>query len=127
VGEHEFNLADGVNYFVGPNNCGKSNLIAALELAMDPNRIFVPERDRPAMLQGPTKTRITLTFAKTVKGDGPEKTLIDRAKKYELALRRRQKRETARKGTTYAEDGQVSRVVTFGGQGGRQVSYQAKG
>ena len=59
VGEHEFQLADGVNYFVGANNCGKPNLIAALELAMDPNRIFVPERDRPARLQGSTKTRIT--------------------------------------------------------------------
>jgi putative ATP-dependent endonuclease of OLD family len=127
VGEHEFHLADGVNYFVGPNNCGKSNLIAALELAMDPNRSFVPERDRPAMLQGSTKTRITLTFTQTGRGDGPEKTLLDRARKYELALRRRQKRETARKGTTFAEDGTLNRVVTFGGQGARQVSFQAKG
>lgn len=127
VGEHEFSLADGVNYFVGPNNCGKSNLIAALELAMDPNRAFVPERDRPAMLQGPTKTRITLTFTQTVRGDGPEKTLLDRARRYESELRRRQKRETARKGTTFAEDGRINRVVTFGGQGSRQVSFQAKG
>ena len=127
VGEHEFHLADGVNYFVGPNNCGKSNLIAALELALDPNLEFVPERDRPAMLQGPTKTRVTLTFEQTVKGDGPEKTLLDRARRYEVELRRRQKRETNRKGTTYAEDGKLNRIVTFSGQGARQVSYQAKG
>ena len=127
VGDHEFRIADGANYFVGPNNCGKSNLIAALELALDPNRPFIPEQDRPAMLQGSTKTRITLTFSRTGKGEGPEKTLLDRAKKYELALRRRQKRETPRKGATYAEDGTMHRVVTFGAQGARQVSYQAKG
>lgn len=127
VGEHEFCIADGANYFVGPNNCGKSNLIAALELAMDPNRLFLPEQDRPAMLQGSTKTRITLTFTRTSKGEGPEKTLLDRAKKYELTLRRRQKRETPRKGVTYAEDGTLHRVVAFGTQGARQVSYQAKG
>ena len=34
-GEHEFDVFGGVNYFVGPNNCGKSNLIRALELALD--------------------------------------------------------------------------------------------
>lgn len=36
-GEHEFDVSAGVNYFIGPNNCGKSNLIRALELALDPD------------------------------------------------------------------------------------------
>jgi putative ATP-dependent endonuclease of the OLD family len=35
-GEHEFDVSSGVNYFVGPNNCGKSNLVRALELATEP-------------------------------------------------------------------------------------------
>ncbi|GAC86333.1 hypothetical protein GP2_102_00010 [Gordonia paraffinivorans NBRC 108238] len=33
-GEHEFDVSNGVNYVVGPNNCGKSNLVRALELAL---------------------------------------------------------------------------------------------
>ncbi len=47
-GEHEFDVSSGVNYFVGPNNCGKSNLVRALELALDPDARYVAERDRPA-------------------------------------------------------------------------------
>lgn len=129
VGEHDFEISEGVNYFVGPNNCGKSNLISAVELALDGDKTFVPQRDRPAATQGvgaPPKTRITLTFAKTETG-GPQRTLLDRAKKYERALRTKHGyRQADRKGITYAEDGEVHRVVTFGAQGARQVSYEAK-
>jgi predicted ATP-dependent endonuclease of OLD family len=64
-GEHDFDVSSGVNYFVGPNNCGKSNLIRALELALDPDAIFSAVRDRPAREDQrgkPPTTRITLTF-----------------------------------------------------------------
>jgi predicted ATP-dependent endonuclease of OLD family len=126
--EHEFDVADGVNYFVGPNNCGKSNLISAVELALNPDIAFVPSRDRPAATQGvgaPAKTTITLTFVKT-DGSGPQRTLLDRAKKYELALRKKHNHETTRRDSTFAEAGVIHRVVTFGAQGTRQVSYKAK-
>lgn len=127
--EHEFEVADGANFIVGPNNCGKSNLISALELSMDPEAVFVPERDRPAVTQGvggPRQTRITLTFKGTDRGS-PQTTLLDRARKYELALREKQGRDPSRRARTYADDGEIRRVVTFGAQGARQVSYQAKG
>ncbi|AEV71530.1 putative ATP-dependent endonuclease of the OLD family [Mycolicibacterium rhodesiae NBB3] len=127
--EHEFELADGANFFVGPNNCGKSNLISALELSMDPESVFVPERDRPVATQGkgpPKHTRITFTFRSTNKSS-PQTTLLDRARKYELALRMKQGRDPGRRAKTYADDGEIRRVVTFGAQGARQVSYQAKG
>lgn len=127
--EHEFEIADGANFFVGPNNCGKSNLISALELSMDPEAVFLPERDRPAATQGkgaPRQTRITLTFKSTDKSS-PQSTLLERARKYELALRKKQGRDPGRRARTYAADGEIRRVVTFGAQGTRQVSYQAKG
>ena len=87
-GEHDFDVSSGVNYFVGPNNCGKSNLIRALELALDPDAIFGAERDRPAHDQGgkPPITRITLTFG--VGESGPEATLLRRAHEYEMAVRK---------------------------------------
>lgn len=127
--EHEFEIADGANFFVGPNNCGKSNLISALELSMDPESVFVPDRDRPVATQGkgsPKYTRITLTSQSTDKSS-PQTTLLDRPRKYELALRTKQGRDPGRRAKTYADNGEIRRVVTFGAQGARQVSYQAKG
>ncbi len=88
AGEHGFDFANGVNYFVGPNNCGKSNLMRALELALDPDADYVPERDRPAKAGSrgaPLTTRITLTFS--VGSTGPETTLLARAEEYERAVR----------------------------------------
>jgi predicted ATP-dependent endonuclease of OLD family len=128
LGDHEFDVSEGVNYIVGPNNCGKSNLVSAVELALNPDIAFVPTRDRPAAKQGvgkPAKTSIELTFVKT-NNSSPQRTLLDRAREYELALRKRNKRETNRNGSTYAEAGELHRVVTFGPQGARQVSYKAK-
>ncbi|MGV0734470.1 ATP-dependent nuclease [Mycolicibacter sinensis] len=130
IDDHEFPLDDGVNYFVGPNNCGKSNLISAVELALDANKSFEPTRDRPSFTQGgvgkPRVTRITLTFKKTDDA-GPQETLLRYAKQYERALRKKHNRETRQRGRTYAEDGEIRRVVTFGADGARQVSYEAKG
>lgn len=127
AGEHEFDTASGVNYFVGPNNYGKSNLIRSLELALDPDSKYVPDRDRPARLSpaggAPRKTRITLRFK--VGSSGPERTLLARAEAYEQKLRGGR---PARSGTnaTFAEDGEVHFVTEFGSSGARVTSFQAK-
>lgn len=127
-GEHEFDVSSGVNYFVGPNNCGKSNLVRALELALDPDAKYVPERDRPARpgaLGAPPTTRITLTFH--VGKTSPEVTLLTRAKEYELAVRKARNGATTGKIQTYAADREVRMVTSFAGHGGRQTTFQAKG
>lgn len=124
-GEHDFDFAQGANFVVGPNNCGKSNLVRALELALDPTATYVPERDRPVRdrVGPPPKTRITLTFK--VGDSAPEKTLLRRAETYETAVRAR---NTAGKSTlTYASDGEVRLVTTFGNDGSRHVSFQTRG
>lgn len=128
VGEHEFEVASGVNYYVGPNNCGKSNLIRALELALDPDARYAPEADRPARpgsLGAPPTTRITLTFQ--VGTSGPEKTLLQRAKKYELAVRRARNASTTGGIKTYAGEQEVRLATSFGAGGARQTTFQAKG
>lgn len=127
-GEHEFDVSSGVNYFVGPNNCGKSNLVRALEVALDPDTMYVSERDRPARpgaVGAPPTTRITLTFQ--VGKTSPEVTLLKRAKEYELAVRKARKGATTGKIQTYAAEREVRMVTSFAGQGGRQTAFQAKG
>lgn len=126
-GEHNFDFAEGVNYVVGPNNCGKSNLVRALEVALDPTIEYDPERDRPvkATSAGPIPmTRITLTFKVGV--TGPEKTLLRRAETYERALKAKRMGD-GKKGGTYAASKEVRLVTTFGADGARQVSFQARG
>jgi putative ATP-dependent endonuclease of the OLD family len=126
-GEHDFDVSSGVNYFVGPNNCGKSNLIRALELALDPDAVFSAERDRPAREDQrgkPPTTRITLTFG--VGRSGPEATLLRRAREYEMAVRAARRAPIGDGVQTYADDHEVRLVTTFTG-GGRQTSFQAKG
>lgn len=129
VGDHTFDLSDGTNFVVGPNNCGKSNLLTAIEMAMDPGAVFEPHRDRPASTQvvgGWAVSKIVMTFEKT-NNTSPEKTLIARAANYEAALREKHGKTTSQQGRTFAESGIVCRVVAFGAAGARQVSYQAKG
>lgn len=125
--EHDFDVSSGVNYFVGPNNCGKSNLIRALELALDPDATFSASRDRPAREEHrgkPPTTRITLTFG--VGESGPEVTLLHRALEYEMAVRKARGAPTGEGVQTYADEREVRLVTTFTG-GGRQTSFQAKG
>ena len=118
-GEHEFDLSNGVNYFVGPNNSGKSNLLRAIELALDPDAEYLPERDRPASAQGvgqPRVTRITLTFL--LGTTSPESTLLRRAKEYEKSVKA--------SGGTYADSREVRLVASFQG-GVRQLTFGIKG
>lgn len=128
AGEHEFDVASRVNYFVGPNNCGKSNLIKALELALDPDATYLLDRDRPSHEDAkgaPPKSRITVTFQ--VGKTPSEKTLLVRAREYELAVR--QARGVAVDGNirTYADDNEIRMVTSFGAGGVRQTAFQAKG
>lgn len=124
-GEHDFDFSSGVNYVVGPNNCGKSNLVRALELSLDPTAVYVPERDRPVRerVGPPPKTRITLTFK--VGNTDPEKTLLLRAQSYERAVREAAERTGG--STSYADEREIRLVTSFGNDGTRQVSFQARG
>lgn len=127
-GEHEFDVSTGVNYFVGPNNCGKSNLIRAIELALDPDARYSVERDRPARespVGAPPTTRITLTFQ--VGTSAPEGTLLRRAKDYELGVRASRGSATSGKVQTYASAGEIRLVASFGSRGSRLTTFQAKG
>lgn len=127
-GEHEFDIGDGVNYFVGPNNCGKSNLIRALALALDQDADYDPLRDRPARdgaTGAPPVTRITLTFR--VGSSSPERTLLSRAKTYEVAVREARGARVTGRIQTYADASEVRVVTSFVGSGVRQTTFQAKG
>lgn len=127
-GEHEFVVGSGVNYIVGPNNCGKSNLARALAFALDPRSVYLPERDRPTRdgaAGQPPKTRLTLTFA--VGNSTPEQTLLKRARAYEIAAREKAGKPTPNPKTqTFAESGEVQLVRTFSGGGLGVTTFGAK-
>jgi|APMI01.1.fsa_nt_gi putative ATP-dependent endonuclease of OLD family len=119
-GTHEIVLGGGVNYFVGPNNSGKSNLMNAIALALDPDATYSAVRDRPAREQNsgqPPLTRITLEFS--LGSSGPEVTLRKKAEAYE--------RLVARGSSTYAAEDQLRFVATFRSNGGRTETFLAKG
>ncbi|MCC6557055.1 MAG: AAA family ATPase [Polyangiaceae bacterium] len=78
-------LSPGVNYLVGPNNVGKSNLLRAIALALDPHAAYEPVVDRPqTKASGPA---IELEFAVTMPADGSVKNLLDAVDAYERAIR----------------------------------------
>ena len=77
-------LAPGMNTLVGLNNCGKSNVLRAVSLALDPNHPFAPEVDAP----GPTPfslPTIRLTFGNEDSGT-LEQLAFDAAANYEHGL-----------------------------------------
>lgn len=126
-GEHEFDISSGANFFVGPNNCGKSNLVRALELALDPDADYQPSKDRPVKENAwgaPPSTRITLTFE--VGSSQPEKTLLKRAQAYERAVRATRGVEVSERTSTFSDEGQIRVVTTFTPKGARQTTFQAK-
>lgn len=55
-------FAEGANTFVGPNNCGKSNVLRAIALALDATSVCDLSSDRPGPRQL-AHPSITLTFA----------------------------------------------------------------
>lgn len=54
-------LAEGVNLLVGPNNCGKSNVIRAIGLVLDPEQRTIEDRDLPDG-RARSQPRVELTF-----------------------------------------------------------------
>ncbi len=95
-------LASGMNTLVGLNNCGKSNVLRAVSLALDPHHPFDPEFDAP----GPRPFAlpiITLRFqAEGARDD--EQAVLQAAADYEAGLGA---------STTYAAAGTVVFEVAF--------------
>jgi len=110
-------LSDGMNVFVGRNNCGKSNLFSALTLAMSPDACFDQARDSPAQ-KAWALPKIVVQFQVNAQR-APEKTLLRYAQQYEEAL-------GVQAHKTYAAKG-VLRFVVEHRNGIRQELFQAAG
>lgn len=77
-------LSSGVNYLVGPNNVGKSNLLRAIALALDPNARYEPDIDRPqAKSWGPS---IELEFTVGPAPSAAVKQLVKDVDAYERTI-----------------------------------------
>lgn len=115
-------LVTGMNSFVGPNNCGKSNLVRALKMALDPAYDFDAVRDVPGQLLY-AYPRTTLTF-KIEARTSPEKTLLRYIREYEESVVGAGK-------PTYADANELRLVVTYRGSQAtglaRQEYFAAKG
>lgn len=90
----------------GPNNCGESNLLRAVALALDPDQPFSRRQDIPESLHHAVP-RITLEFQQTQR-NGPEATLFKLAERYERSVL-----DDNRRG--FAQDGIIRHQVTFPG------------
>ncbi len=96
-------LGTGMNTFVGRNNCGKSNVLRAVSLALDSNHEFDHEIDIPGPRSFSHPT-ITLRFA--ADGGSPEEhALLDAARGYEESV--------SPTGPTFADEGLVALRVSF--------------
>ncbi len=99
-------LAEGMNALVGPNNCGKSNVLRAVALALDPHWPCERVRDRATGVSTGSP-RVTLEFACDAK-TSVENTLLRRVEEYERSLLGPGKK-------TYASEGTLLLTVTFPG------------
>jgi len=77
-------LAEGVNTFVGRNNCGKSNVLRAVSAALDPTYAYERVADTPGPRQF-SHPVITLGFNANG-GSAEEKALLVLAREYEVDL-----------------------------------------
>ena len=108
-GGFSIDLCDGYTVIVGRNNCGKSNVLRAIALALDPDFPFDKASDLPAQKVWAWPT-VTLVFG--VPGHtGPEKTLLKYAEAYERSVKKGARVQT------YATDGQVHLQVQYSGSG----------
>lgn len=111
----DLELSSGMNSFVGPNNCGKSNLFRALALALDPDQPFDQHDDAPSQLNW-AYPRVILTFrAAPNELNG---TLLRYAHEYEQGV--------SGKDRTFAREGLIKLAVTYK-SGKRQESFLVKG
>lgn len=111
----ELPVAEGMNALVGPNNCGKSNFLRAVGMALDPDYPFDSSSDVPGQRKF-AFPRTTLTFH----CDGvtsSERTLLKYAEEYERSVVGDGK-------ATYAQDGQIRFVVTYRGNQDTGTSRQ---
>ena len=111
-----------MNAIVGPNNSGKSNLVRALRMALDPEYKFTSAIDVPGqrLFAFP---RVTLTFHCSGV-TSREKTLLRYLDTYEASV-------TSSASNSYASKGTVRLVVTFRGNQhtnfARQEYFAARG
>ncbi|MGV7834422.1 ATP-dependent nuclease [Mycobacterium kansasii] len=106
-GESDIRLTDGMNALVGPNNCGKSNLVRAIRMAFDPKYPFDPAVDVPGQRKF-AFPRTTLTF--DCRGaTSSESTLLRYLRDYEKTVSRSSS-------STYAERQHraIRRYVSWG-------------
>jgi putative ATP-dependent endonuclease of OLD family len=126
-GRHEFDLSEGLNYLVGPNNVGKSNVLRAIELALDPIAQYHPDRDRASRASQYGRdhtTRIVLTFE--FGSTGPDKTLRRYANAYERALKGEPTYQRSEP-WTFADEGRIRHITEFGVGGARVTKFETKG
>jgi len=114
---HKLLLGDGLNLLIGPNNCGKSNLLRAVALALqDSGGVdFSPDCDIPSQLSWAypvISLELSCDKNKTV-----EKRLLRLVSDYERSA-------GAKK--THAEDGEIILRVTYRSSS-RDVVFGAKG
>ena len=97
-------LGSGLNLLVGPNNCGKSNLLRAIALALDPLdcQRFDPECDTPIQVHRDLPS-ISLHF-KCDPWIGVEKTLLSLLGDYE---------KSAGAERTFAEESELQFRVSY--------------
>lgn len=112
-------LGDGINLLVGPNNCGKSNLLRAVSLALEDSggERFDPNHDIPRQLSKRAYPVITLRFRCEGK-TAVDRTLLKLAKEYE---------RSAGATATYADDGEIILRVVYRSTSGRDESFAVKG
>lgn len=119
--ESDIRLTDGMNALVGPNNCGKSNLVRAMRMAFDPGYPFDAAADVPGQRKF-AYPRTTLTFE--CRGStSSETTLLRYLRDYERTV-------SSASSSTYADDGIVRFVVTYRGAREnvtRQEYFSARG
>lgn len=120
----KMDVSDGVNAITGPNNAGKSNILRALALALDPDFEFDRQLDMPAVWDAWSKPVVTLTFQIPLKGaPSREKTLLRRLQKYEEEVNPGKQ--------TYASTGEVRLRVTIeqgdDSRGLRRRTFVARG
>ena len=112
-------LGEGLNLVVGPNNCGKSNVLRAVALALhepdDPLAVtFDYEKDFPRQLNW-AYAFITLRFE--CGNSASERTLLKYLHEYE---------KSAGAVATYAEQGEVHLRVAHRPKSGREVTFTVK-
>jgi len=111
-------LSPGINYLVGPNNCGKSNVLRALELAfhdIEANKFnMATDSPTPLTFSNPT---MEIHFRKNTSYSS-ENTLFKYAREYEDDVRAGK--------PTLAERGELRWVVKYS-KSGRDDSFAISG